>query len=377
LAISGWHRQGKCTDCHPVPTSSPHANGKVDFSFAGPSTADNAKPAVNTADPKAPTCAGVYCHGATLAGASSAKTTPVWTEVDESWNACGSGCHATPPPASTGHPSATACEKCHSKVIASFAANSPSTTWKDPTLHINGTVEVDTLTCTSCHGSGTNPAPPKDTQGGSATTSAGVGAHAQHLASSTWHRQGQCTDCHTVPTSTSHANNTVDFAWAAPSNASGAAPSFNTDNLSCSGTYCHGAKMADKSTSVGHLPVWNKVDGTHDACGKACHANPPSSGSHSASSTACQNCHGDVIASYNGASSTWKNASLHMNGKVEATAQTCSSCHGNPPASGTHTRRQHQVACTNCHPDPSGSTHRNGTVNVTCGSGRNGCHNGD
>jgi predicted CxxxxCH...CXXCH cytochrome family protein len=321
-----------------------------------------------------PTCSDVYCHGTTLAGASSAKTTPVWTQVDESWSACGSACHATPPAASTGHPNSTACEKCHSKVIASFAANSPSTTWKDPTLHINGTVEVDTLTCTSCHGSGTNPAPPKDTQGNTATTAAGVGAHAQHLGTSTWHRQGQCADCHNTPTSTSHTNNNVDFTWAAPSNASGAAPSFNVTNLSCSGTYCHGAKMTAQSSSVGRVPVWNKVDGTHDACGKACHANPPISGSHSASVTACQNCHGDVISSYNGASSTWKNASLHINGKVEATAQTCSSCHGDPPNSGTHTRRQHKVACTNCHPNPNGSTHRDGTVNRTCGSGQNGCH---
>jgi hypothetical protein len=62
---------------------------------------------------------------------------------------------------------------------------------------------------------------------------------------------------------------------------------------------------------------------------------------------------------------------------VEVSAQSCSSCHGKPPNSGTHTRRQHNVACTNCHPNPSGSTHRNGTVNVSCGSGQNGCHGDD
>jgi predicted CxxxxCH...CXXCH cytochrome family protein len=374
LAVSIWHRQGKCADCHTQPTAVPHANGKVDFTWGAQSTAKNAKPTFETTSL---TCTGAYCHGTTLPGASAAKTTPVWNQVNETWNACGTACHATPPAASTGHPVSAACEKCHSKVISSFDGTNAQTIWKDASLHINGTVEVDTLTCTSCHGSGNSPAPPKDTQGGTATTAPGVGAHAQHLGTSTWHRQGQCADCHKTPTSTSHANNTVDLSWAAPSNASGATPSFNGEDFSCSGTYCHGSKMTDKSTSVGHVPVWTKVDGTHDACGKACHANPPSSGSHTSSSTACQSCHGDVIASYNGASSTWKNSALHINGKVEATAQSCDSCHGNPPNSGTHTRRQHKVACTNCHPDPSGATHRNNKTDVTCGSNRNGCHNDD
>jgi predicted CxxxxCH...CXXCH cytochrome family protein len=374
LHASIWHRQGKCADCHTKPATAPHANGKVDFTWGVPSNANSAKPNFDTATL---TCSGAYCHGTTLPGASAAKTTPVWNQVNQTWNACASACHATPPAASTGHPVSASCEKCHSKVIASFEGTSAQTTWKDASLHINGTVEVDTLTCTSCHGSGTNPAPPKDTQGGTASSEAGVGAHAQHLGTSAWHRQGQCADCHKTPTSTSHANNTVDFAWGTPSNAGGATPTFSGTDLTCGGTYCHGARMTDKSTSVGHSPVWNKVDGTHDACGKACHANPPSSGSHTASSTACQTCHGDVIASFNGASSTWKNASLHINGKVEASAQACDSCHGNPPNRGTHTRRDHKVACTNCHPDPNGATHRNGKTDQSCGSNRAGCHDGD
>jgi predicted CxxxxCH...CXXCH cytochrome family protein len=324
LALSTWHRQGKCTDCHTVPASIPHSNGKVDFNWTAPANAGNASPTFTSSL----TCTGAYCHGTTLAGASTAKTTPVWNQVNEMWNACGTACHLTPPPASTGHPASTACETCHSKVIASFKAGSPPTVvWKDATLHVNGTVEVDTLTCTSCHGSGTNPAPPKDTQGNTATTAAGVGAHAQHLASSTWHRQGQCGDCHTTPTSTGHSNGTVDFAWGTPSNAAGATPSFSTSAVTCSGVYCHGAKMADQASNVIRSAVWNKVDGTQDACGKSCHATPPASSPHTAATTACQSCHAAVIASFNGASSTWKNASKHINGTVEAT-MNCASCHG-------------------------------------------------
>lgn len=374
LGASSWHRQSKCTDCHLVPTSTAHANGKVELVWGPPGNAKNAQPAY---DATSLTCTGTYCHGTTLPGSASVKTRPVWNQVNETWNECGTACHETPPAASTGHPNALNCEDCHSKVIASFKATSASTMWKDATLHINGTVEVDALTCTSCHGSGNSPAPPKDTNGGTATTAAGVGAHAQHLASSTWHRRGLCSDCHITPVSNTHSNNVVDFAWGLPSNAGNATPAFNAVDLSCSGAYCHGAKMADKSTAVGHVPIWNKVDGTHDACGKACHANPPSSGSHTSSSTACQNCHGDVIASYSGANSTWKNASLHINGKVEATAQSCSSCHGNPPSTSIHNRREHRVACTNCHPNPSGSTHQNGRVDQSCGSNKAGCHDGD
>ena len=339
LATSTWHRQGKCTDCHTLPTSIPHSNGKVDFTWTAPANASNASPTFNTTSL---TCTGAYCHGTTLAGASTSKTTPVWNQVNETWNACGTACHMTPPPASTGHPTSTACETCHSKVISSFVAgNPPTVVWKDATLHVNGTVEVDTLTCTSCHGSGTNPAPPKDTQGNTATTAAGVGAHAQHLASSTWHRQGQCGDCHATPTSTAHSNGSVDFSWGAPSNASGAAPSFSASNVTCSGVYCHGAKMTDQSSNVIRSAVWNKVDGTQDACGKSCHATPPASSPHTSSTTACQSCHAAVIASFNGASSTWKDASKHINGTVEAT-MNCASCHGSngvptlPPSDQCH-----------------------------------------
>jgi predicted CxxxxCH...CXXCH cytochrome family protein len=365
LATSTWHRQGKCTDCHTLPTAIPHSNGKVDFTWSTPANASNAKPSFDTT---ALTCTGAYCHGTTLAGASSAKTAPVWNQVNDTWNACGTACHMTPPPASTGHPASTACETCHSKVIASFKAGTPATVvWKDASLHINGTVDVDTLTCTSCHGSGTNAAPPKDTQGNTATTAAGVGAHAQHLASSTWHRQGQCGDCHTTPTSTAHSNGKVDFTWGAPSNASGAAPSFSTSDVTCSGVYCHGTKMKDQAASIIHAPVWNKVDGSQDACGKSCHATPPG-GTHTTSTT-CENCHGDVISKFNGSSSTWKDATKHINGTVEKSEAACGSCHKIPPSDGFHNNRSHSVNATNCdrcHTSSTAATHNNGTVNVSC-----------
>ena len=381
LATSPWHRQGKCADCHTLPTSGAHSNDVVDFTWGSPSNADNAKPAFDTT---ALSCSGAYCHGTTLTGASSAKTTPVWNQVNETWNACGTACHMTPPPASTGHPASTACETCHSKVIASFKAGTPATVvWKDASLHVNGTVEVDTLTCTSCHGSGTNAAPPKDTQGNTATTAAGVGAHAQHLAGANWHRQGQCGDCHTTPTANGHSNGKVDFTWGGPSNAGGAVSSFTTSNVTCSGVYCHGSKMKDQAASIIHAPVWNKVDGSQDACGKSCHGTPPG-GTHT-TSTACENCHGDVISKFNGANSTWKDATKHINGTVEKSAAACGSCHAIPPSDNFHNNRKHSVNATNCdrcHTSSTAATHNNGTVNVSCsqipGYRAGGpCHGGD
>ncbi len=212
------------------------------------------------------------------------------------------------------------------------------------------------MDCTSCHGDSAtkNPAPPMDTDGNTATTSPGVGAHAKHLAASTWHRQGKCTDCHNPPTSIPHANGTVDFAWSTPANAGGASPAFSTSSLSCSGVYCHGATMKDQSSSIGHTPVWNVVNGTWNSCGKSCHATPPASSPHTATTTACQTCHGAVIAAFNGANSTWKDATKHVNGTVEAT-MNCSSCHGStaptlPPGDGCHRMvNNNGDRCAACH----------------------------
>ena len=55
------------------------------------------------------------------------------------------------------------------------------------------------LTCTSCHGSDDNPAPPLDTMGRSSTAEPAVGAHRTHLRAGSLFRPGQCTDCHVVP----------------------------------------------------------------------------------------------------------------------------------------------------------------------------------
>src|SRR5512135_2709660 len=53
--------------------------------------------------------------------------------------------------------------------------------------------------CSHCHGSAANPAPPVDTSGGSATTSVTVGAHQLHLRDTPVRSAVPCSECHLVP----------------------------------------------------------------------------------------------------------------------------------------------------------------------------------
>lgn len=153
LAKSQWHRDVKCTDCHPKPYAMPHDDGKVDFEWGGPAAAHGAQPGF---DLKAVNCSGVYCHGATLAGGS--LTTPQWTTVDGSQAECGT-CHGLPP--SGKHPKSNQCNVCHTAVIESCPPNDPAKCQFQPDisadksfrLHINGKVDVAISgSCDGCHG---------------------------------------------------------------------------------------------------------------------------------------------------------------------------------------------------------------------------------
>src|SRR5512137_2857922 len=53
--------------------------------------------------------------------------------------------------------------------------------------------------CTACHGSDGNPAPPRGLGGETATTARAVGAHRLHLSDTAIRRAVPCTECHVVP----------------------------------------------------------------------------------------------------------------------------------------------------------------------------------
>lgn len=116
-------------------------------------------------NPATGACANTYCHGASLPGGSN--TTPIWGQTGY-LQGCGT-CHGFPP-AVAAHASVTSstpCAGCHSHV------NSTNTGFTDPTLHINGVIDVAATApphpvpnyrhqaagtgaaCTACHSIGT------------------------------------------------------------------------------------------------------------------------------------------------------------------------------------------------------------------------------
>lgn len=109
-------------------------------------------------------------------------------------------------------------------------------------------VRPDIPACSVCHGSNLNAAPPLPVSGtSSARTERGVGAHQQHLLSSTWHRRVLCEDCHKVPQKTSdpgHVDSPLpaEVTFSALARSDGSAASWN--GVTCSNVYCHGAKSS-------------------------------------------------------------------------------------------------------------------------------------
>ena len=291
----------------------------------------------------------------------------------------------TPPGAP--HPANTNCATCHDAVLTSFDPATQTAVWKDRTLHINGQIDVKTLTCTTCHGNPitADPAPPLGTKGETLTTQLAVGAHQQHLATSTWHRDVQCTDCHAVPTATTHANGVVDFAWSAIATAMAAAPNFDAGTATCSGAYCHGGTLFDAATAK-TKPVWTQVDGTFNSCGAACHMTPP--GAPHAPDPNCALCHAAVVAAVNPVSGavTWANAALHVDGVIESNKYHTLDGWTSPKflANGTASANHHGfgyflanhgvddkgVACTTCH----GADYGGGVVAVSCNDSTINCH---
>ncbi|TPW09630.1 MAG: cytochrome C family protein, partial [Acidimicrobiaceae bacterium] len=211
------------------------------------------------------------------------------------------------------------CSTCHGAVI------DQNLSFINAALHINGAVDVDTMTCSSCHGSGANSAPPTDVSGNTAIAEVTVGAHQSHLGSSTWHKEIQCSECHIVPATINAAGHIdaspAEITWSTLSRSDGAAPSFSRATATCSGSYCHGATLIAGGTTT--RPVWTTVNGTQASCG-TCHGLPPQAPHSVSTPSECADCHGMVVDQ----ALNFVNAALHINGTVEASDLACNSCHG-------------------------------------------------
>jgi len=299
-ASPAWHQKIACADCHVVPdrVDAPghiDSDGKAEVTFS-------ARAGGSAARWDGATCT-TTCHGQTAWGATSPA--PTWTRVDGTQSTCGS-CHGAPPPPP--HPAGTNCATCHPTMEQN------ALTFRDPASHINGIVDVVSPAagdCTSCHGSATSSAPPKDLSGNTAATVATVGAHQAHLATSTWHHAVVCSSCHVVPKA-------VD----APGHIDGdnlAEVRFDTmnplgvytkANATCTTLYCHGDGRGSNGTipftATGALAC-NDCHGTHG---------PGMSGEHTLHlvlGLRCSSCHADVIDR----DMTILKPDLHVNGVHE------------------------------------------------------------
>jgi predicted CxxxxCH...CXXCH cytochrome family protein len=354
-----------------VPTSTTHSNGTVDLTWGGLAVTAGARPSFDAASG---TCSNTYCHGEFVGG--NTLNAPIWNRVDGSQVVCGS-CHTIPPPAP--HIQSTSCGNCHTG-YTSTSVNAAT--------HVNGSVDVGSMTCTSCHGdpsrvlttgvdANAKAAPPVDTAGQTASTA--VGAHQAHLfgsaiAGSVVTVPIACTECHIVPSSIPHSNGTVDITWGKTATTGGGAsypvddgygtgtiapspmagsPAWTSASATCSSTYCHGNYSGAISyytfvtgwrsfnySGNSAVPAWN---GGPMTCG-SCHAMPPNnaywhSGNHGAAGgNDCQLCHPDAtgtITSVPGAAVSVTglaitNPAQHVNGTIELKPQwadTCYDCH--------------------------------------------------
>ena len=137
-----------CSECHVVPAVldyDKHPNpipGPATVTFGPLAQTGGANP---TWDRTSATCSNTYCHGATLPAppppAPPLPTPPLWTLVDNSQSNCFS-CHGDWPPNLGGsHPAHVAytCDTCHARVVAAGG----EMTIIDPSLHVNGKIEVN------------------------------------------------------------------------------------------------------------------------------------------------------------------------------------------------------------------------------------------
>ena len=207
--------------------------------------------------------------------------------------------------------------------------------------------------CSTCHGSPTSVAPPRDLSNNTSRSARGVGAHQVHLNGSSISGTMLCSQCHTTPGSVyapGHIDSThrakvlfnsplantvtnepftIDYNPEQPLYTP--SPSYNPSTLQCSNVYCHGYfKNGNQTFSPTFVPTWNDTTGVSGACG-TCHGDVtvpldtlgtryvPRTTSHGGTHPEivnlrirCVVCHGDVVD----ANFHIINPSKHINGKL-------------------------------------------------------------
>ena len=326
-----------CTECHTDNTSNAHANGIANVTFAAATGANlgnySAGYVLRNGTTVPETTCATYCHGATLDLATTRGSVSSWT-----WNGaaadCGS-CHKSPPGTANHHNAAalTTCNKCHGGTVdGSGVVNVAGG------LHVNGTINTSTLTCTTCHGNATlassglqdanvaaapTGAGAPDTYGNTAIATAnGVGVHAAHVLG-TRSRPVQCNACHGAVSTPIHKTGVSTAGAVTLANLSTTGGIGNAtyagNGGTCSNVYCHG-NFAGGAGAIA-TPTWKTAGAL--AC-TSCHQSPPtlSAASHHPANAACASCHGT------GYTSTTVVAATHVDGINTLTRSGCTLCHG-------------------------------------------------
>lgn len=303
LLPSETHGAIECTECHEVPAAANtpgHADDELpaEIVFGSLAKAGDLSPHYNAL---ARSCSDTWCHG---------EQEVSWRSPLPSDETCGS-CHSLPP--ALPHPQIEDCSLCHGDVIDEEGA------FVAPELHVDGTVQVESLVCSSCHGSDASPAPPPDLEGNTEPDAPGVGAHLAHLEAER-SRPLECEECHLLPPNDSllsHVDGTrAELVFSGVAETHGSAPHWDPDEASCSATWCH----APGQTEDASAPIWTTVgplgcDGCHDTPPPAPH--PPVE--------QCEFCHADVVSE----GLRIETPALHVNGIVEVSIpEDCTSCHG-------------------------------------------------
>lgn len=201
----------------------------------------------------------------------------------------------------------TNCQKCHA---ADYSGGTAEVTCLD--CHSGG---AGPEACNTCHGvfaDESRIAPPTDINNNFATSARGVGAHTVHVYETEIGLGVSCYECHPGNADAgdyvaSHSDGLpAEMAFGSFSSSGGSTPTFDTNDLTCANTYCHGSFTFKKSDSesqwaftdsviVGEnfSPIWNIVDGTQAACG-TCHLLPPTghiNAGNDPEAATCRSCH--------------------------------------------------------------------------------------